>query len=36
MDKKNIDKERLIGISALFIHAAKIDDNYTDKEKGLI
>ena len=36
MDKKNIDKERLIGISALFIHAAKIDDNYSDKEKGLI
>lgn len=36
MDKKNIDKERLIGISALFVHAAKIDDNYSDKEKGLI
>ena len=33
MDKKNIDQEKLIGISALFVHVAKIDDNYTDKEK---
>tara|TARA_B100001250_G_scaffold401821_1_gene414146 strand:- start:378 stop:785 length:408 start_codon:yes stop_codon:yes gene_type:complete len=36
MDKKNIDQEKLIGISALFVHVAKIDDNYTDKEKELI
>ena len=32
----NIDQEKLIGISALFVHVAKIDDNYTDKEKELI
>ena len=38
MDKKNkeLDFEKLEGISALFIHVAKIDDNYTDKEKNMI
>jgi len=34
MDELN-DKD-LIGITALLIHAAKIDENYTDKEKKLI
>ena len=38
MDIKNkeLDIEKLEGISALFIHVAKIDDNYTDKEKNII
>ena len=38
MDTKNkeLDVEKLEGISALFIHVAKIDDNYTDKEKNII
>ena len=38
MDTKNkeLDIEKLEGISALFIHVAKIDDNYTDKEKNII
>ena len=37
--KKNEDvknEKRLILICALFIHAAKMDDNYTDKEKSII
>ena len=34
--KKNLDTEKLAGISALFIHAAKADDKYTDKEKKII
>tara|TARA_B100000427_G_scaffold248202_1_gene211304 strand:- start:3 stop:410 length:408 start_codon:yes stop_codon:yes gene_type:complete len=33
---KELDKEKLIGISALLVHVAKIDDNYTDKEKRII
>ncbi len=33
---KELDTEKLIGITALFIHAAKIDGNYTDKEKKMI
>ena len=38
MDTKNkeLDVEKLEGISALLIHVAKIDDNYTDKEKNII
>jgi uncharacterized tellurite resistance protein B-like protein len=38
MDTKNkeLDIEKLEGISALFIHVAKIDDNYTNKEKNII
>ena len=31
-----IDKTNLIGVSSLLVHAAKIDENYTDKEKKLI
>ena len=36
MDTKKLDTGELTGISALLIHAAKIDDNYTNKEKNLI
>ena len=34
-DKTN-EKESAIKIAALLIHAAKIDENYTDKEKEII
>ena len=33
---KNLDKESVIGISALLVHAAKIDEIYCDHEKDLI
>ena len=33
---KELDFEKLEGISALFVHVAKIDNNYTDKEKNII
>ena len=36
IENKEIDTEKLIGISALFIHVAKIDDSYTDSEKKII
>tara|TARA_B100001175_G_C18881727_1_gene344672 strand:- start:9 stop:413 length:405 start_codon:yes stop_codon:yes gene_type:complete len=36
MDTKQLNTEELTGIAALFIHAAKIDHNYTIKEKSLI
>tara|TARA_B100001996_G_scaffold370216_1_gene344390 strand:+ start:430 stop:837 length:408 start_codon:yes stop_codon:yes gene_type:complete len=36
INKKDLDTEKLTAISALFIHAAKADDNYTDKEKKII
>ena len=32
----NLDKESVIGISALLVHAALIDEIYTDHEKELI
>ncbi|MBA1338088.1 MAG: tellurite resistance protein B (TerB) family [Pelagibacterales bacterium] len=32
----NLDTEKLIGISALLVHAAKIDGNFTEKEKQII
>ena len=31
-----LKKSDLIGVSALLVHAAKIDENYTDSEKNLI
>ena len=31
-----IDKESVIGISALLVHAANIDEMYSDHEKELI
>ena len=34
-NKKNIDNKSIL-ITALLIHAAKIDDNYTDVEKEMI
>jgi len=36
MDTKKLDTGELAGISALLIHAAKIDENYTDREKNII
>ena len=33
---KTYEKEPAIKIAALLIHAAKIDENYTDKEKEII
>ena len=32
----NLDKESVIGIAALLVHAAKIDEIYSDHEKDLI
>ena len=32
----NLNKENVIAISALLVHAAKIDEIYTDQEKKLI
>jgi len=31
-----LDKESIIGIAALLVHAAKIDENYSDHEKKLV
>ena len=31
-----LDKESIIGIAALLVHAAKIDENYSDHEKNLV
>ena len=31
-----LDKESVIGISALLVHAAKIDENFSDHEKEII
>ena len=31
-----IDKKQLTGIAALLVHAAKIDEHYSDKEKKII
>jgi len=33
---KKLDKESVIGISALLVHAAKIDEIYSESEKGLV
>ena len=32
----NLDKESVIGITALLVHAANIDENYSDHEKELV
>ena len=32
----NLDKESVIGISALLVHAASIDENYSDHERELV
>ena len=31
-----LDKESVIGITALLVHAANIDENYSDHEKDLV
>ena len=31
-----LDKQSVTGVSALLVHAAKIDDNYTNVEKEII
>ena len=36
VDSSKDDNNLLIKTAALFIHAAKIDENYTDKEKEII
>ena len=36
MNKSNINKESLKGITALLVHIANIDEAYTDKEKKII
>ena len=33
---KTLDQENIVGISALLVHAAKIDEKYSDHEKKLI
>ena len=33
---KNLDKNSIIGVTALLVHAAKIDEIYSDAEKTLI
>ena len=33
---KKLDKESVIGVSALLVHAAKIDEIYSDHEKDLV
>ena len=35
-ETNNLDKKNIIGITALLVHAAKIDENYTEKEKSII
>ena len=35
-DKKIINNQKYINIAALLIHAAKIDEKYTEKEKDII
>ena len=35
-DRSKLDKESVIGISALLVHAASIDENYSDHEKELV
>jgi len=36
MNKSNINKESLKGITALLVHVANVDEAYTDKEKKVI
>ena len=33
---KTLDKKDIIGITALLVHAAKIDEQYSDQEKKLV
>ena len=36
MSKNRLDYEKLVGVSAILVHAAKIDEKYTEKEKEII
>ena len=36
MKNENLNLEKLRGISALLVHAAKIDGEYSKKERGII
>ncbi len=36
MEDNSLDTKKLTAIAALFVHAAKIDEEYTDKEKEII
>lgn len=36
MDSKTLINSQIVGISALLVHAARIDDEYTSKEKDII
>ena len=36
MTDRKLDENKLIGLSALLIHAAKLDENYTKEEKEII
>jgi uncharacterized tellurite resistance protein B-like protein len=36
MNKSNVNKESLKGITALLVHVANVDEAYTDKEKKII
>ena len=36
MENKDLNLEKLKGISALLVHAAKIDGEYSEKEKSII
>ena len=33
---KILEKDNIVGVAALLVHAAKIDEQYTDNEKILI
>ena len=33
---KNLDKDNIIGVAALLVHAAKIDEHYTNDERVLV
>ena len=33
---KTLNKENITGVAALLVHAAKIDEHYTDNEKKII
>ena len=33
---KNLNRENIIGVTALLVHAARIDEQYSEKEKNLI
>jgi len=33
---KTLDKNNITGIAALLVHAAKIDEKYSDKERVLV